>query len=122
MRMEIRNPQDLAAHPEFQRLFIAPSREEIQKLGRQMASGSRFAPLLVDRKGQVLAGYEQWLAARELGWRRISVVQAPSMSLAETRALMVAENVKTTEIQEQHLYRGMNNFFDMESLRPPGGW
>jgi hypothetical protein len=47
---------------------------------------------------------------------------APPLKLAELRALMVAENVRVREVREEHLWRGMNNFFDMEPLRPPGGW
>ena len=96
--------------------------DELRALARAMDRGERFAPLLVDEDNRVLAGVEIWLAALGLGWRRISAVRAPRLSLASLRALMIAENVRTREVREEHLWRGMNNFFDMQPLRPPGGW
>ena len=116
------DPQDLEAHPEFRRLFVWPGEEELAALARAMERGERFPPLLVDAQGRVIAGVEYWQAALRLGWRRISALRAPSLSLARLRALMVAENVRTREVREEHLGRAMNNFFDMQPLRPPGGW
>jgi ParB-like chromosome segregation protein Spo0J len=116
------NPGSLRPHPEFSRLFVGPQEEEIAALARAMERGEPFAPLLVDASQQVLAGVECWQAALSLGWQEISAVQAPPLALAQLRALMVAENVRTREVREEHLARGMNNFFDMQPLRPPGGW
>ncbi len=116
------NPGDLNPHPEFSRLFVGPEDGEITTLAQAMDRGEHFAPLLVDDENQVLAGVECWQAALRLGWAQISVVQAPPLSLDRLRALMVAENIRTREIREEHLWRGMNNFFDMQPLRPPGGW
>ena len=117
-----RDPTRLSLHPEFERLFAPPEPEDVERLAASMAEGAPIAPLLVTAGDQVLAGCEQWRAALRLGGRRISVVLAPDLPPAELRALMVAENIRTTEIRAQHLNRGMNNFFDMEPLRPPGGW
>jgi ParB-like chromosome segregation protein Spo0J len=116
------NPGELSPHPEFSRLFLGPDEEEIAALAESMEGGERFAPLLVDSGKQVLAGVECWQAALRLGWQEISAVQAPQLTLAGLRALMVAENIRTREVREEHLGRGMNNFFDMQPLRPPGGW
>lgn len=116
------DPHALQMHPEFTRLFVGPDEEEIAALAQAMDGGLRFAPLLVDTQKRVLAGVEVWQAALRLGWRRISAVQAPELALASLRALMVAENVRTREVREEHLGRSMNNFFDMQPLRPPGGW
>jgi ParB-like chromosome segregation protein Spo0J len=119
---QVRDPAGLELHPEFQRLFVPPDEEEVASLAAEMAAGARFAPLLVNPRGRVLAGAAHWLAARRLGWREISVVEAPAMGRARLRALMVAENVHSREVREEHLGRAMNNFFDMQPLRPPGGW
>ncbi|MFZ5586545.1 MAG: hypothetical protein ACOZHQ_11495 [Thermodesulfobacteriota bacterium] len=119
---EVRDPRKLTPHPEFERLFVPAERGEIERVRRAMAEGQPFQPLLVDAAGRVLAGVEQWQAALGLGWEAISVLVAPPLKLAELRALMVAENVRVREVREEHLWRGMNNFFDMEPLRPPGGW
>ena len=116
------DPRNLNPHPEFSRLFVGPGEEEISALAKTMEQGERFQPLLVDTYGQVLAGVECWQAALRLGWQEISALQAPPLSLANLRALMVAENIHTREVREEHLWRGMNNFFDMQPLRPPGGW
>jgi hypothetical protein len=118
----ILDPRALEPHPEFARLFLGPDKAEISALARAMGRGERFAPLLVDQDMRVLAGVDTWQAALSLGWRQISGVQAPRLSLASLRALMVAENVRTCEVREEHLGRAMNNFFDMQPLRPPGGW
>lgn len=118
----ILDPQALELHPEFARLFVGPDEAELAALAQAMEQGERFAPLLVDGDNRVLAGVEVWRAALRLDWRRISAVQAPRLSLASLRALMVAENVRTRDVREEHLSRGMNNFFDMQPLRPPGGW
>jgi len=116
------NPKALSPHPELARLFVWPSEEEIADLCRLMAGGEPFPPLLVDGEDRVLAGLECWQAALRLGWRRISAVRAPAMNPARLRALMMAENVRSLEVREEHLARAMNNFFDMQPLRPPGGW
>lgn len=116
------NPGELTPHPEFARLFVGPEEEEIAALARAMEQGERFAPLLVDASRRVLAGVECWQAALSLGWQEISALQAPPLTLAQLRALMVAENIRNREMREEHLRRGMNNFFDMQPLRPPGGW
>ncbi len=122
MTYEILNPAHLRPHPDFARLFDPLSREEMLSLKEGMAGGMRFQPLLVSPEGLILAGVEHWQAALELGWDQISVCRAPRLSPAQTRSLMVAENIRSREVREEHLWRGMNNFFDMEPLRPPGGW
>ncbi len=122
MHYETVDPHLLRPHPEFARLFVPADREEQERLRREMAAGEHFPPLLVDSQNQVLAGVEQWEASLALGWREISAVRAPCLNTSQTRALMVAENIRHRDIREEHLWRGMNNFFDMEPLRPPGGW
>lgn len=120
--LDTADPRELAQHPDYEHLFVPADAAEVAALARDMAQGSRFAPLLVNPEGLVMAGVEQWRAALALGWSDISVVRAPRQGRAMERALMVAENVRTRDIREDHLWRGMNNFFDMEPLRPPGGW
>ncbi|ADK86158.1 hypothetical protein Deba_2804 [Desulfarculus baarsii DSM 2075] len=112
----------LRPHPEHQRLFVPLSDDELTELARRMADGGRFQPLLITDDGLILAGVEHWLAATRLGWREISVIRAPRLRPVELRALMVAENIRSLDVRDEHLWRGMNNFFDMEPLRPPGGW
>ena len=119
---EVRLVQDLQPHPEVERIFEPLSPAEQQQVFRNMAGGGRFAPLVVNPENRILAGVENWEAARELGWRRISVVPAPAMNRFETAALIVAENIAHREIRELHTSRAMNNFFDMAPLRPPDGW
>jgi len=116
------DPNHLELHPQFERLFEPPTQAEVSQRAAAMSRGEPFPPLLVDARGRVLAGVACWRAARRLGWRQISAVVAPEMSPAELRALIVAENIRTRNLREVHLWRAMNNFFDMEPLRPPGGW
>ncbi len=116
------DPRDLRPHPEFQRLFEPLAPDEAARLTEALAAGRPLRPLVVTAGQEVIAGVEHWQAALDLGWRRISVVRAPALTLAELRALMVAENIASRELRQQHLARAMNNFFDMQPLRPPGGW
>ncbi len=122
MAYPTRDPRQLRPHPEFERLFEPLEPAEQARLGRAMAAGEPFPPLLIDGQDRVLAGVEHWQAALALGWEAVSVVVAPPLRPAELRSLMVAENVRSREVREEHLWRGMNNFFDMEPLRPAGGW
>ena len=116
------DPRELGAHPELERLFLPLDPGEQEEVARRMAAGEPFPPLLVDARGRVLAGEENWLGALALGWDLISLIEAPALSPARLRALMVAENIRFREVRPEHLSRGMNNFFDMEPLRPAGGW
>jgi len=120
--IEVRDPRALRPHPEYARLFEPATAEEMDRLRSALAAGGRLRPLLVTREGLILAGVEEWQVALDLGWDRISVISAPPLRPGELRSLMVAENIRTREVREEHLWRGMNNFFDMEPLRPPGGW
>lgn len=122
MPIEVRDPRGLRPHPEYARLFEPATVEEMERLRSTLAAGARFKPLLITRDGLILAGIEKWRVALDLGWDRISVMVAPGTRPAELRSLMVAENIRDREIREEHLWRGMNNFFDMEPLRPPRGW
>lgn len=122
MQLETTDVHYLSPHPEHDNLFEPMEPEAFVFLKRQMAEGSPFQPLLVTNNNFILAGVEHWQAARQLGWRYISVMRAPMMRPGEMRALMIAENIQNLDVREHHLWRGMNNFFDMEPLRPPGGW
>ena len=122
MTIQVRDPRALRPHPEYARLFEPASAEELARLRSTLAAGARFKPLLVTREGLILAGVEEWRVALDLGWDRISVLEAPALKASALRSLMVAENIRTRDVREEHLWRGMNNFFDMEPLRPPGGW
>ncbi|MCB2185991.1 MAG: hypothetical protein KQJ78_06200 [Deltaproteobacteria bacterium] len=122
MNWQAEDPHRLTEHPDYARLFLPAEAAELAQLGRDMAQGERFPPWLINPQGQVLAGVEHWRAALGLGWEAISVVRSPALSRSQERALMVAENIRWRELRPEHLNRGMNNFFDMEPLRPPGGW
>ena len=122
MPIEVYDPRALRPHPEYARLFEPATDEEMERLRSALAAGGHFQPLLVTREGLILAGVEEWQVALDLGWDRISVLLAPALKPSGLRSLMVAENIRTREVREEHLWRGMNNFFDMEPLRPPGGW
>ncbi|CAO0821540.1 ParB/Sulfiredoxin domain-containing protein [Desulfarculales bacterium] len=122
MPIEVHDPRSLRPHPEYARLFEPAMPEEMEHLRSTLAAGKRFKPLLITREGLILAGVEEWLVALNLSWDRISVLVAPDLKPSELRSLMVTENIRTREVREEHLWRGVNNFFDMEPLRPPGGW
>lgn len=122
MSFAVRAIAQLRPHPDFQGIFQPLEPGQLERLSQRMAAGERFAPLLVTAQDEILAGVEHWEAAQLLGWQEISVVVAPPLTRSQLRALMVAENVRSREVRQAHLARGMNNFFDMEPLRPQGGW
>ncbi len=122
MQLETADTRQLRPHPEHDNLFEPMDRFEFGRLKEHMSAGGRFQPLLITDNNFIIAGVEHWQAARELGWLDISIIRAPRMRPSDMRALMITENIRHLEVREHHLWRGMNNFFDMEPLRPPGGW
>ena len=78
-----RNPRSHS--PEHVRQIVA----SIQEFGFTI-------PLLVDEKGELIAGHGRLLAAQELGMREVPVMVAAGWSEAQKRAFRIADN-KLTE-------------------------
>jgi DNA modification methylase len=60
-----------------------------------VASIRRFGwtyPILVDELGNILCGVGRWLAAKELGLRKVPVISLTHLGETEKRALMIADN------------------------------
>jgi DNA modification methylase len=72
------------------------SRKQIGQIARSIQQFGFVAPVIADDDGHILAGHGRWLAATELGLRRIPVVVVSGLSDAERRAYLLADN-KLTE-------------------------
>jgi ParB-like chromosome segregation protein Spo0J len=49
-------------------------------------------PILVDELGNILCGVGRWLAAKELGLRKVPVISLTHLGETEKRGLMLADN------------------------------
>src|SRR5436305_11564613 len=68
------------------------SRKQVEQI---VASIRRFGwthPILVDELGNILCGVGRWLAAKELGLRKVPVISLTHLGETEKRALMIADN------------------------------
>jgi ParB-like chromosome segregation protein Spo0J len=88
-----RNPKK---HPTEQVAQIVNSFKEFQMV----------EPIIVDERGVILAGHGRFMAAKQLQYKQIPVVQVKHLSGAQKTALMVTLNKLT-----------MNSGFDMEILK-----
>lgn len=68
------------------------TKESVEKLAKSMNSLGQLQPILVDRDGVIIAGHGRRMAAKQLGWAKIKVIQldvdettARKMRLADNR-------------------------------------
>lgn len=73
---------------------IAAVRASLEKFGQQK-------PIVVDRQGKIVCGNATWVAARQLGWREIDVVETHLVGALQ-RAYAVSDN-RTAELAEWNL-------------------
>ena len=82
------DPENARAHPEWN---LEAIRNSLARFGQQR-------PIIVDKAGVIRAGNGQWLAAKELGWKRIAAVTT-ELTGKELVAFAIADN-RTGELSE----------------------
>jgi ParB-like chromosome segregation protein Spo0J len=72
------------------------SQKQITQIAKSIGQFGFIAPIVTDEDSCILAGHGRWLAASELGLKRVPVLVVSGLSDAERRAYLLADN-KLTE-------------------------
>jgi DNA modification methylase len=72
------------------------SKKQIQQIAASIDAFGFNVPILIDRKGNVVAGHGRLWACRELGWTEVPTLCLDHLSPEQARAFMIADN-KLTE-------------------------
>ena len=78
------------------------SREQIRKIAESIQAFGFNSPILVDEKGEVLAGHGRLEAAKFLGLKQVPTLRISHLSAPEKRAYLLADN-RTAELAEWDL-------------------
>jgi DNA modification methylase len=68
------------------------SKKQIQKIANSIKAFGWTNPILVDDKGEVIAGHGRLAAARELGFKEVPILRLSHLSEAQKRAYVIADN------------------------------
>jgi 16S rRNA G966 N2-methylase RsmD len=68
------------------------SDRQVKQIACSIESFGFNVPLLIDAKGQVVAGHGRLLAARRLGWSEVPTIRLDHLSEAQARAFAIADN------------------------------
>jgi DNA modification methylase len=75
----------------------AHSCKQIRQIARSIQSFGFNVPILVDAKGNVIAGHGRVMACQQLGWTEVPTIALEHLSEAQAKAFMIADN-RLTEI------------------------
>jgi DNA modification methylase len=76
------NPHNVRTH----------SAKQVRQIANSIVAFGFRNPCLVNTKGELIAGHGRYLAAKQLGLTTIPVIKVAGLSLAEERALAIADN------------------------------
>lgn len=68
------------------------SDEQIAKIAASIARFGFNAPVLIDARGEIIAGHGRVLGAARLGWDKVPTIELPHLSEDEKRAYIIADN------------------------------
>jgi 16S rRNA G966 N2-methylase RsmD len=89
LQIEYRHPSDLHANPRNARTH---SPDQIRRITDSIRQFGFTNPLLVDEADQLLAGHGRLAAAQQLGLTTVPTVRLSTLSDAEKRAYVIADN------------------------------
>ena len=72
------------------------SKEQVAQLARSIEQWGWTIPVLIDPKGEIIAGHGRVMAAQSLGLKEVPVMVAKNWSKAQKKAYVIADN-KLTE-------------------------
>ncbi|HEX3419578.1 MAG TPA: ParB/Srx family N-terminal domain-containing protein [Stellaceae bacterium] len=67
-------------------------KKQIRQIANSIEVFGFNVPVLVDGDLKVIAGHGRLLACRELGWTEVPTLCLDHLTLAQTRAFMIADN------------------------------
>jgi hypothetical protein len=68
------------------------SKKQINQIAKSMVAFGWTSPILIDERGNIIAGVGRYLAAQQLGPKKVPVIAIRGLSDAEQRALALADN------------------------------
>jgi DNA modification methylase len=80
---------DLKLNPNNPRLH---TRNQIRQIARSIEAFGFIAPVLIDARGQLIAGHGRVLAAQLLGMTHVPTIMVEQMTEAQIRAYMITDN------------------------------
>ena len=83
------DPKNARKHPQ----------KHVRQLAKSIENFGFNVPLLVDERGQVIAGHGRLLAAQHLGWTEVPTITLSHLTPDQVRAFAIADN-RLTEISE----------------------
>jgi len=89
MKVEIRQLSKIKPYEKNQRK-IPP--KAVDKVALSLTTYDWRQPIVVDKKGVIVAGHTRWLAARQLGWNEVPVHVASNLTPAQIRAYRLMDN------------------------------
>lgn len=95
-------------------------RQELGDLGPLMESLRRYgqlSPILINRRGELIAGHRRLEAVRRLGWRSIEAIVIDRESDAEKLEIELEENIQRSNLSSQEI---SDAFIRLERLRRGG--
>ena len=93
------------------------SGENIQAIKRSLEAFGQQKPIVIDRDGEVVAGNGTLVAAKELGWKQIEVVET-ELDHKEAAAFAIADN-RSAELatwDDETLAKTLESFIDDEAI------
>ena len=89
LSIEYRPLASLRFDPQNARLH---SKKQIRQIARSVQTFGFNVPVLIDGKGQLIAGHGRALAAQLLGVTDVATIRLEHLTEAQTRAFMIADN------------------------------
>jgi ParB-like chromosome segregation protein Spo0J len=80
---------DLKLNPNNPRLH---TQNQIRQIARSIEAFGFIAPVLIDARGQLIAGHGRVLAAQLLGMTHVPTISTEHMTEAQIRAFMITDN------------------------------
>src|SRR5882757_6715985 len=68
------------------------SKKQVNQIANSMVAFGWTHPILIDEHGNIIAGVGRYLAAQQLGLKKVPVIVMSGLSDAEKRALALADN------------------------------
>lgn len=94
------------------------STEQVEKIANSMRTFGWTIPVLVDERGELIAGHGRLMAAQTIGWVEAPVMVARGWSEAKKRAYVIADNKLTLDggWNEDLLKAELKDLKDLEEL------
>jgi DNA modification methylase len=80
---------DLSLDPQNPRLH---SKKQVRQIARSIETFGFIVPVLIDGRGQLIAGHGRVLAAQLLGMTQVPTIKLEHLTEAQLRAFMIADN------------------------------